>query len=441
MISQPILLYVLKSTFISGILLTYYWIALRNKSFHAYNRFYLLLSMACSLVIPFFNFNWFSIGQQDLPVPNETLQFISTRLAAAHSTKLTWQDIVFPSTVGISLFLLIVLTYNISKVYRLKRRSAIIKMENIDFIYTDLEQAPFSFLNNLFWKESISLESTYGKKIFKHEITHIHQKHSLDNIFCQLINAIFWMNPFNWLIQKEIRAIHEFIADREAVGNNNVEDFVKLLLQAHYGNHFFDPAQPFYYSSIKRRLSMLTTNGQTTFSSLRKFLVLPVTLLVIGMLSVSTIESKANAIVAPIITTPQQSISSVQQPEVAKTAPAQHRKKRVIKNDTLPAPAKATAQPVIKEFSAEINSSENYEHITIRPGKIVLGTKNTDSLKAKLPPAIYYIDNQLASADDVSKLKPENITSVSVWKGDAAVKKFGDAGANGVVEIFTKLIL
>jgi len=440
MISQPILLYVLKSTFISGILLTYYWIALRNKSFHSYNRFYLLLSMVCSLVIPFFNFNWFSIEQQDLPVPNETLQFISTRITAAHSTAFTWQDIVFPATIGISLFLLIVLTYNIIRVYQLKRRSAIVKMEGVDFIYTDLDQAPFSFLNNLFWKESISLDSTYGKKIFKHEITHIRQKHTIDNVFCQLVNAIFWMNPFNWLIQKELRAIHEFIADQEAVGNNNVEDFVRLLLQAHYGNHFFDPTQPFYYSSIKRRLSMLTTTGKTTFSTLRKFLVLPVTLLVVGMLSVSTIESKANAIIAPMITTPQQQITSVQQPEIVKPAPAHHRKKRLIKNDTLPGSKKVNIKTEGMEVSAEMETSENNQHITIRANKVILSTKYTDSLRAKLPPVTYYINNELASIEDVGKLKPENIKSISVWKKDAAIKKFGNDGANGVIEIFTQVI-
>jgi hypothetical protein len=62
-------------------------------------------------------------------------------------------------------------------------------MDGIDFIYTDLDNAPFSFLKNLFWKESISMDSTYGKKIFKHELTHIHQKHTLDILFCQVVNS------------------------------------------------------------------------------------------------------------------------------------------------------------------------------------------------------------------------------------------------------------
>lgn len=442
MTSYTILLYVLKSIFISGILLGYYWIALRNKSFNSYNRFYLLLSMACSLAIPFFHFNWFAIGQQELPVSTETLTFISTQITASHSPTLTWQDIVFPSIIGISVILLIVLACNIIKIYLLKRRSAVVNMDGVHFIYTTLEQAPFSFLNNLFWKESISLDSAYGKKIFTHEITHIHQKHTIDILFCQVINAVFWMNPFNWLIQKELRAIHEFIADKEAVGDNNTEDFARLLLQAHYGNHFFNPTQSFYYSSIKRRLFMLTTAGKTKNYTLRKLLVLPVTLLIIGTLSVSTIESKATAIVAPIITIPQQQIPSVQQPEVTKPAPAIHLKKQVIKNDTVPVRAEAKVQPVEMEFSAEADTLENDEHITIRATKIVLSPKLKDSIKAKLPDnVLYYINNNFATTDEVSKLDPDQILSINVWKRETAIKKFGVAGTHGVVEIFTKLIL
>lgn len=308
--SQTILLYVLKSVFISGILLGYYWIALRNKNFNFYNRFYLLLSMACSMVIPLFNFNWYSIEKKDLPVPNETFNFITTQITNTNATSFSWQDVVLYTAVSISLLLLILFAIHIARVYQLKRQSAIVKMDGVDFVYTNLDDAPFSFLNNLFWKKSISLDEDYGKKIFKHEITHIHQKHTLDIIFCQVINAIFWMNPFNWLIQKELKAIHEFIADKEAVGNNNVEEFVKLLLQSYYGKHFLNPTHSFYYSSIKRRLFMLTTKSKTTCSYGRKLLALPITLVVVGALSVSTIETKATPVVTPTVVPQQPNIPS-----------------------------------------------------------------------------------------------------------------------------------
>lgn len=434
--SYTILLYVLKSTFISGIFLGYYWIALRNKSFNAYNRFYLLFSLASSVVIPFFSFNWFYIEQQDLPVSGTTLTYLSMQITAVTTNKLSWQDVVFFISLFISASLMIVMAFNIIKVYQLKRRSAIIKMDKVNFIYTDLEHAPFSFLNNLFWKESISLDEEYGKKIFKHEITHIRQKHTLDILCCQIINAIFWMNPFNWLIQKELKVIHEFIADKEAVGNNNVEEFVKLLLQAHYGNHFLNPIQSFYYSSIKRRLFMLTTKSTTTRSYARKLLALPVILLAVGALSVSTIESKATPVITPtVFTEPTVILQQSNKPSLP-LPPV----KGIVKNDTTPTPARAKeqAEKVAQEKIALKKDIQNDDKITVKADTIIM----TTGKDGKIPSNVLYYINQIESTyEDVSKLNPAQIKSISVWKGDAAVKKFGAAGVNGVIEITTKLVL
>ncbi|WP_207511777.1 M56 family metallopeptidase [Longitalea luteola] len=434
--SQTILLYVLKSFFISGIFLGYYWIALRNKSFNYYNRFYLLLSIACSIVMPFFNFNWFAIDQQDLPVSIESLNFISIQTADTHAKTVSWQDIAFYTAGSISLFLLVMFLFNIIKVYQLKRRSVIVKMNKVDFIYTNLDHAPFSFLSNLFWKESISLDEEFGRKIFKHEITHIEQKHTLDILFCQLINAIFWMNPFNWLIQKELKAIHEFIADKEAVGNNDVEEFAKLLLQAHYGKHFLNPTHAFYYSSIKRRLFMLTRTNKTRFSHVRKLLVFPVSLLAVVSLSVSTIESKATTILAPIV---HEAPITLFTPKTITLIPATAKKqpvKRVQKNDTTPAP-KAKDQVPESNTGLAIKSKHP---IAVLANRFYIAVEPKDSTKAAFPENIlYYINNLPASVEHVKNLKPEEIKSISVWKDKEAVKKFGAAGENGVIEIFTKV--
>lgn len=441
--SQTLLIYLLKSIFISGVFMGYYLIALRNKSFNSYNRFYLLLSMACSLIIPLLNFSWFTIEKQDIPVPSANLSFISTQITDHTSPAFSWLDVIFYLVISISLLLIALFALNIFKVYQLKRKSTILKMNGIDFIYTDLDHAPFSFLNNLFWKESISLDSVYGKKIFKHELTHIHQKHTLDIIFCQIINAVLWMNPFNWLIQKELKAIHEFIADKEAVGNNNVEDFVKLLLEVHYGKHFLNPTHAFYYSSIKRRLFMLTTPGKTTWGPVRKLLVLPVTVVIVAAMSVSTIESKANAIVAPI-TTPiivsQPAIASpVEQPNISTHSPAKQAKKPVLKNDTTPASIKGRGNALkSKQDTAYLNG----EVLTLQSLNITFqSTGNRDSTQKTFPNVLYYINDKPATAEDVNKLGPDKIKSINVLKGESAIKKYGNAGINGAIEIFTKVNL
>lgn len=431
MTSQMILLYVLKSIFISGLFLGYYWIALRNKSFHSYNRFYLLLSMAGSFIIPLFNFNWFTIDKQAMPVSPDTFQYLTLQIAPAHTSAVSWQSVVLYVVIGISLFLLLVLAFNIFKVYQLKRRSAVVEMEHIDFIYTNLDQAPFSFLNNLFWKESISLDDDFGQKIFKHELTHIHQKHTLDVLFCQLINSLFWINPFNWLIQKELKAIHEFIADKEAVGNNNVEEFVQLLLQAHYGKHFLNPTHAFYYSSIKRRLIMLTTNNER-FRFLRKALVLPVTFAAVVAFSVSAMDTKATPTIFPIVKNDTVPISSVK----VETIPMEKHKK-----STATKPKKANTVKTVTVEDVKIQEVK-VEEIPQTPAPTVIRL-SADTIRLsnleKIPGNVLYILNgKPISPQELSKIPSGNIKSINVLKDKAASDKYGTAGANGVIEIFLK---
>lgn len=438
MTSQTILLYVLKSIFISGLFLGYYWIALRNKSFHSYNRFYLLLSMAGSFIIPLFNFNWFIIDKQAMPVSPVTFQYFTQQITPANASSISWQAVVLYTIVGISLFLLLVLAFNILRVYQIKRRSAVVEMEGIDFIYTNLDQAPFSFLNNLFWKESITLDDDFGQKIFKHELTHIHQKHTLDVLFCQVINSIFWMNPFNWLIQKELKAIHEFIADREAVGNNNVEEFVQLLLHAHYGKHFLNPTHAFYYSSIKRRLIMLTTTNNARASFLRKALVLPVTFAAVVSLSVSATETKTIPPVSPVVKNDTVPILSV----IVEDIPMKTQKKSTAITPTQPKKTNSIQEVIVEEVPQEKTAVKNdttpiSNTITITADTIHLGKVVKD--KKKVPDnVLYFLNGSPISADEVSKIPPGNIRSITVLKDKTATDKYGAAGANGVIEITLK---
>jgi len=51
--------YLLKVIICSGILFGYYFLALRNKTFHRWNRFYLLVSVVAALTVPLIKINVF----------------------------------------------------------------------------------------------------------------------------------------------------------------------------------------------------------------------------------------------------------------------------------------------------------------------------------------------------------------------------------------------
>lgn len=395
MTSQIILLYLLKIILVSSIFVTYYWFALRNKKFHYYNRFYLLSASVMSLIVPLFNFDWFSIEQPIIYGSSEVLQFVLPKATFSSTNNFGWMDFVFfMDSFLITLLLVIILCIQIFKIQILKKKSVVIPMDGFDFINTKEENAPFSFFNNLFWKESISLQDEGGQQIFKHEITHIQQKHTWDRIYCQIVSSIFWMNPINWIIQKELMTIHEFIADEEAVGNENVEIFAKMLLQTHYGNHFLNPSHQFFYSSIKRRVIMLTTSKNIKYSYVRRMMVLPILVIAVGLVSIKVhaterIASKVASFKAVVF--------------------------QVLKD---------TAKPAEKlKLKTIIDTS------VFRADTIVI--------KDDIKKALFIMDGKTVRWEDMKNLKPDDLIAINILKGEKS-NSYGAAGKMGVVLIQTK---
>ena len=451
MTSQIVITYIFKTILISGIFLAYYWIALRDKKFHYYNRFYLLTASIMSLVMPLLKFDWIIVEKPVIYSSNEIVQFILPISNVNKSIQYDWVDysLFIAGMAAITLFSILLL--NVIKIQLLKRKSEVTQMEGFDFINTNDDNAPFSFLNNLFWKQSISLKDEGGQQIFKHEITHIQQKHTWDRIYCQIVASIFWMNPFNWIIQKELVTIHEFIADESAVGDSNVEAFAKMLLQTHYGNHFLNPTHQFFYSSIKRRLFMLNQNKKTKFSHLRRLFVLPITICVVLSFSIKTIEVKASAIIREKIEE-----TSIKIQSASDTIP----KPSATKSNKITVTSKSSLDTVV--FSSPSGSNQvKFSNVTLttkdkqkvldaleKKANVVIEKKTENGSEKYIivdnqggkdanKPA-FYLDGVKITEKEMKAISPTDIESVNVLKGENAIKKYPEDGKNGVVEIKLK---
>ncbi len=64
------------------------------------------------------------------------------------------------------------------------------------------------------------------------------------------------------------------------------------------------------------------------------------------------------------------------------------------------------------------------------------GSLSVTTAKGKQP--LYYIDGEKATKDDLSKLSPDDIATINVYKGKKAIKKYGRKAKNGVVAVTTK---
>lgn len=164
---EAVYIYILKSILVSGILMGYYWLALRNTRFHHYNRFYLMATLFLSLLLPAIDLNWFTLQQPVGVSAKQLLLFIDQPGSITLSeAAFPWEKLVFISILLVSVSLVIFFSYGIYKIYKIKSVSKVTPMDRFDFIETKNEDAPFSFFKNLFWREDISMEDQTGDKFF-----------------------------------------------------------------------------------------------------------------------------------------------------------------------------------------------------------------------------------------------------------------------------------
>ena len=291
--------YLLKVIICSGILFGYYYIALRNKAFHRWNRFYLLAAIIISLIIPELKINIFSNGEQEGTVV-QMLQTISYGDEAVieygrnNSFQFTDENVTEITYLLICAVFLFIFLLSLIKINRLKKKYPVTQFDDISFINTSAKGTPFSFFKSIFWNKAIELNSEAGQQIFNHEIAHIKEKHSYDKIFMNIVLIFFWINPFFWLIRKELFMIHEFIADKDALEGFDINSFAKMILLTVYPGQNFSLTNNFFYSPIKRRLLMINKHKNPKVNYISRLLVLPLASIVFFAFTLKVKNNSAN---------------------------------------------------------------------------------------------------------------------------------------------------
>lgn len=294
---QTTIYYFLQVVFCSAIMMGYYWLVLRNKQFHQYNRFYLLLVAGLAWLVPLIK-----IQLNGTNISEDTNIYYLLSAVADNNTviessfKFNWYNINWQNGLkllyaGGVLFLLSGFFISLFRIYQLFKLNKVRTLGDIDLVITNAKGTPYSFFRYIFWNEAIDLSSATGQQILQHEITHVKEKHSFDKIYMQLNLIAGWFNPFFWLIKKELHMIHEFIADKKSVDNGDTASLAQMLLAAAYPQHQFNLTNPFFFSPIKRRIAMLNQHQNPRFSYLRRLVVLPLLAITIVLVAFRNTET------------------------------------------------------------------------------------------------------------------------------------------------------
>ena len=154
----PFFWYMLKVIICSGILFTYYWLFLRNKIFHGYNRFYLLASMLLSLLLPLLKINFWQPATE-VNQAIRVLQAVSvgddymTNMVVT-TQRSNWSlDQLYAMVYWlVSIIFLLVMLRTLFLIRTLLKQYAVQRIEDVAFVCTNHESTPF-FIFKIYFLE------------------------------------------------------------------------------------------------------------------------------------------------------------------------------------------------------------------------------------------------------------------------------------------------
>jgi TonB family protein len=256
-----------------------YLLVLRRNVSVGFNRFYILLSSLLAIVIPLLPLDIFDFGFSTLlqtVVLPETLITSFTESEKIVDEQSSFKLGLFDVFVLISLGFLIHYFFRLLSISFLIIRGKRETNHGMKIVRLQSDKIPFSFFYWFFVSDHLLNDQRFDA-VLAHEKAHARRFHSLDILYFELLQAVFWYHPAWYFLRSELKTMHEFEADQLAIKKVNKSSYQKTLLElSTYGGMLW-LTNPFNVSLIKKRLLMMNQikGKQPALKWLKLTLLLP----------------------------------------------------------------------------------------------------------------------------------------------------------------------
>lgn len=282
--------FALLSVFYAGFFYVFYRGLADKRLSYGQKRAYLLITSILPVLLPIASFIETKEPVMQIVLP----ALVFTGDAQAGLTQTITEEVSGPGALfylffGISiLFALLLLIQNL-QIFIKAIRGERSKGEGVVIIRDERVKSPYSFWKLIFIGNDI--EGDDVERVIMHEKAHINLKHSFDLLVVAIVRCVQWFNPFIYLLNKELYAVHEFQADFVVIKKlGGVEKYRELIIKQQFGY------SPVIVNSIKKSLTFkrLKEMEKLEKSSGKRF-VLPLaataTLLLVFLISATQIGS------------------------------------------------------------------------------------------------------------------------------------------------------
>lgn len=299
-----ILPYFLKVNLALAILYICYRLLFRNDTFFRLRRAVLLSVYLIAFLYPLLDISiWLSTRESVTEIVNYYSTILPLKAVVAAddtplSTEADWLTIaesymLLIYLAGITLLFLRCII-ELFTVIRLRLRSPKQLINGTTIYVLPSQEEPYSFFGWIFASPESHTPPAL-EEILVHEKTHVRQLHSIDVVLSEIVCILCWINPFAWLLKKEISSNHEYLADEQVMlaGYNKKEYQYHLIGLEHPEMAIAKLYNNFSVLPLKKRITMLNKKRTGRVGKVKYLTLLP---LAAGLLLLNNIDAMARIV-------------------------------------------------------------------------------------------------------------------------------------------------
>mgnify|MGYP000322049968 FL=1 len=249
-----------------GLILFYalYKLVCTRDTFFRSRRFILIVSLVLPFILPFIDVReWLESRDRMIMLTHFDYSAVLPEIVVGSEAAETGNRVfVLSEWIGYLylagvLVLLVRLAVQAFSLYRLIVRMPEKEINGVRVkCLNDPSGGPFSFFGSIFMNPAAVKEDEISE-ILTHEMAHVKQHHSVDVLLAEMVSICCWMNPFAWLLKREVRLNLEFLADRKVMEAGFATKSYQYHLLGLAYNHKYGLSNNFNFSHLKQRIIMM----------------------------------------------------------------------------------------------------------------------------------------------------------------------------------------
>ena len=269
-----------------------YFLLFRKEKVFLFNRYYLIISMLLSFIIPLITFTK-QIAAPEVVIPIQTDQIFSnvqsTSALPASIQSASSKPAFIPAIyhylnrqlileiLFLSGFVFFGVTLIIGhlKALLIVKKSSKISLNGYPAWVTQKDVPPFTYFGRLIIPSGI-LNSPHLQSVASHEQIHAKGNHCIDLCIAEILFLFQWFNPFAWLMKYAVRDNLEYLADDKVVGSVNQQEYQLSMISLASKNTFYTFPSISNQSQLKKRIIMMKKGKTNRFQWIRSLVIIPI---------------------------------------------------------------------------------------------------------------------------------------------------------------------